>query len=281
MNAREQSPALIGSVLLHGAVAAALLFAWPWSRDLKLGSAVPVTIVTNAPPAELAPAVRAPEPQAAQTEQPAPEAPPEVTPPAPQPTPQPVPKPPTPQPKPAPPQPQPTPKPTPAPTPKPTPAPPKPAPAPTPAAKPAPKAEKSLDLDALAASVSKMSKPSSAAKGPARAATAPEARTGTGSADAAAAMNGLADELQRRWNPNCGVVEGRQVVVQVSFRLNAGGGVAGEPQAQIQGPATAAAQVGAQRAVSAVFAAAPYRNLPREFYGQLIRVTFNAREACS
>jgi biopolymer transport protein TolR len=68
VNARRQSPALIGSVLLHGAVAAALLFAWPWSRDLKIGSAVPVTIVTNAPPAELAPAIQAPEPQTAQTE---------------------------------------------------------------------------------------------------------------------------------------------------------------------------------------------------------------------
>lgn len=276
MNAREQSPALIGSVLLHGAVAAALLFVWPWGRDLKVGSAVPVTIVTNAPPAELAPAVQAPEPQTAQTEQPVPDASPEATPPAPQPTPQPVPKPPTPQPKPAPPQPQPKP----TPTAKPTPAP-KPAPAPTSAAKPAPKAEKGLDLDALSASVSKMAKPSSAAKGPTRAATAPEARTGTGTAEASAAMSGLAEELQRRWNPNCGVVEGRQVVVLVSFKLNAGGGVVGEPQAQIQGAMTPAAQVGAQRAVSAVFAAAPYRNLPREFYGQLIRVKFNAREACS
>ena len=277
MSARQQSPALIGSVLLHGAVAAALLFAWPWGRDLKVGSAVPVTIVTNAPPAELAPAVQAPEPQTAQTEQPVPEAPPEASPPTPQPAPQPAPKPPTPQPKPTPPQPQPKP----APTPKPTPTPPKPAPAPTPAAKPAPKAEKGLDLDALAASVSKIAKPSSAAKGQNRAATAPEARTGAGSADAAAAMSGLAEELQRRWNPNCGVADGRQVVVLVSFKLNAGGGVVGEPQAQIQGPATDAARVGAERAVSAVFAAAPYRNLPREFYGQLIRVKFNAREACS
>jgi len=275
VNAREQSPALIGSVLLHGAVAAALLFAWPWGRDLKIGSAVPVTIVTNAPPAELAPAVQAPEPQTAQTEQPVPEAPPEAAPPAPQPVPQPQPKPPPPQAKPTPPQAQPKP----APTPKP--APPKPAPAPKPEAKPAPKAEKGLDLDALAASVSKMAKPSSAAKGQNRAATAPQARTGAGSADIASALNGLTDDLQRRWNPNCGVAEGRAVVVKVSFRLNAGGGVVGQPRYQILGENNAASQVGAQRAVSAVFAAAPFRNLPPDFYGQTINVTFNAREACS
>lgn len=264
MNAREQSPALIGSVVLHGAVAAALLISWPWARDLKVGSAVPVTIVTNAPPAELAPAIEAPEPQTAQTEQPAPEAPPEVQPPAPQPKPQP---------------------PAPQPTPKPAPTPPKPAPTPQPtpkpAAKPAPKVEKGLDLDALQASVSKMAKPSSAAKGPSRPATATEARTGQGSAEVAAAMNGLSEELQRRWNPNCGVAEGRAVVVKVAFRLNAGGGVVGEPRALIQGADNPVSRVSAQRAVSAVYAAAPFRNLPRDFYGQTINVTFNAREACS
>jgi outer membrane biosynthesis protein TonB len=268
-------PALLGSILLHGGVLALGLLAFGSNRELKVGSAVPVTIVTNAPPAELAPAVQAPEPQTAQTEQPVPEAPPEASPPTPQPAPQPVPKPPTPQPKPTPPQPKP------APAAKLTPAPPKPAPAPKPAAKPAPTAAKGLDLDALAASVSKMAKPSSAAKGPNHAATAQEARTGTGSAEMAAAMNGLTDDLQRRWNPNCGVAEGRAVVVKVSFRLNAGGGVVGEPRAQIAGPLNAAAQVGAQRAVSAVFAAAPFRNLPPDFYRQTINVTFNAREACS
>ena len=30
-----------------------------------------------------------------------------------------------------------------------------------------------------------------------------------------------------------------------------------------------------------VYAAAPFRNLPREFYGERISVNFNAREACS
>jgi hypothetical protein len=36
-----------------------------------------------------------------------------------------------------------------------------------------------------------------------------------------------------------------------------------------------------RRAVRAVYAAAPFRNLPREFYGEQIAVNFNAREACS
>jgi hypothetical protein len=36
----------------------------------------------------------------------------------------------------------------------------------------------------------------------------------------------------------------------------------------------------ADRAFGAMYAAAPYRNLPRELYGQRISVTFNAREAC-
>jgi len=41
------------------------------------------------------------------------------------------------------------------------------------------------------------------------------------------------------------------------------------------------AQAAAGRAVSAVYAAAPFRDLPRAFYGERISVNFNAREACS
>ena len=40
-------------------------------------------------------------------------------------------------------------------------------------------------------------------------------------------------------------------------------------------------QAGAERAVRAVYAAAPFRGLPREFYGDRIAVNFNAREACA
>ncbi|MDB5445924.1 MAG: hypothetical protein JWQ97_1241, partial [Phenylobacterium sp.] len=52
-------------------------------------------------------------------------------------------------------------------------------------------------------------------------------------------------------------------------------------QAQIRGAQTAAARTAADRAVSAVYAAAPFRTLPREFYGQSIGVNFDAQKACS
>jgi len=276
---REISPALMGSVALHAAVAAALLISWRHPRDLKIGGVVPVTIVSNAPPAELSPAIESPEPpQTAQAEEPTPQAPPEPVPPAP--TPAPTPTPPKPQPKPTPPKPAPEP-PKPAPTPKPAPQ--KAAPA---KPKPPTKAEKSLDLDALAASVSKMakasgSKASSAARGPARAETAAQARTGQGSAASAAALNGLVEDLQRRWNPNCAVQGGRDVTVRASFQIGSNGQLASEVATQANGPNPPVTAAAAVRAASAVQAAAPFRNLPREFYGQRISVIFNAREACS
>lgn len=261
MTRREISPALLGSVLLHATVAVMFLISWNFTRDLKVGSVVPVNIVASAPSADIRPAVEAPEPQTAQTEEPVPAAPLESAAPEPQPTPVP-----------------------------PTPAPPK-ATKPAekvPAVKPAPpaKPEKGLDLDALSASVSKMvrpaaAKPSSAAKGPARPETAPVARQTVGTGNSAAALSGLTDELQRRWNPNCDVEGGRDVQVRLAFVIGAGGQVVGDVTPQIRGAQNAVSQAAADRAVRAVYAAAPFRNLPREFYGEKIAVTFNAREACS
>lgn len=264
MRRTEVSPAFVGSLALHGAVLAALLISWRFSHDLKIGAVVPVTIVANAPSTDLRAAEEAPQVQSAQTEQPVAEAPPQATPPAPQPKPVPPP-------------------PAPAPTPKPTPAPAKPVPTPAPAKpQPKPKPEKTFDLDALAASVSKAIKPSSAAKGPNRPETALQARPAAGTGDSAAAMSGLADELQRRWNPNCEVEGGRDVVIKVTFQLGAGGNVVGNVGSQIvRGPQSAVGQAAADRAVRAVYAAAPFRNLPRQFYGERITVNFNAREACS
>ena len=290
---RELSPALLSSVLLHGAAAAALLISWNSTRDLKVGAVVPVTIVTNASATDLAPAVEAPVEQTAQTETPGPQAPLEPVP-APQPTPQPpapAPAPPPPTPRPVPPRPTPTPTArTPAPTPAPTKAAPQPAkPArPTPPAKAAqPKADSGLNFDALLASIDKSSKtgggrPSSAPKGATRPATAPEARPNLGSGQsAAAAVSGLAEELQRRWNPNCDVEGARDVLVLVTFKIGPGGQVAGNVGSSITRGQGAVAQASADRAVRAVYAASPFRNLPRELYGQSVRVNFNAREACS
>jgi len=258
----EVNPAFVGSLALHALVLAALLISWRFTHELNIGSAVPVTIVANADVSDLRAAEQAPQAQTAQTEAPQPQAPPQAAPP-PQPEPTPAPAPPKPAPKPA------------------------PAPAPTKAEKPA-KPEKSLDLDALAASLSRSAshapaKPSSAAKGAARPETAQQARAavGAGQGLSAAALNGLVAELQRRWNPNCEVQGGRDVVVAVTFQLDAGGGVVGQVGSQIVRGQGAVAQVGATRAVSAVYAAAPFRNLPRDLYGQRVKVNFIAQDACS
>lgn len=266
------SPAAVASVVLHVGIAAAFMISWG-DRDLKVGSVTPVTIVSSAPDADLRPAVQGPETLEAATEQPTPEAPAEPAPP-----PQPVPPQPAPMPKAAP-----TPAAKVAPTPAPKPAQ-KAAPTPATPAKPAPQG---LDLDALSASLTKPARnapqrPSSAAQGPSRAETAPVARNTAGAGLAAgAAVQGLQDELQRRWNPNCDVVGGRDVLVRVVFRLGVGGQVVGDVRSEIRSAPNAVAQAGAERAVRAVYAAAPFRGLPREFYGDSIAVNFNAREACN
>jgi len=262
----------MGSVALHAAVAAALLISWRHPRDLKIGAVVPVTLVSSAPAADLSPAIEGPQAQTAQVPEPTPAAPPEPVPPAPTPAPQP----PAPQVKPAPPPPKPTPTPKPAPTVQKA-APVKPAPS---------KAEKTFDLDALAASVSKMAKPSgskasSAARGAPRPETATQARTGQGSAATAAAMNGFIEDLQRRWNPNCDVQGGRDVTVRATFQVGSSGQLASDVATQANGPNPPVTAAAAVRAASAIQAAAPFRSLPRELYGQRITVNFNANEACS
>lgn len=287
----DLSPALLFSALLHGGVLAAALVPWPWDRELKVGAVVPINIVSSIPQ-NPRPAVQGPEDLAAQTETPEPDAPieaqvaePEPQPvpqPAPQPVPQPVPKPvPQPAPKPAPkapaPKPAPTPPPKPAPDPKPAPK----APAPKPAPQAPPKKDNALDLDALASSL-KGSQSSSATRGAARPETATQARPTTGSGLTGAAMSGLSEELQRRWNPNCEVEAARNVRVRVTFRLGSDGRVVGDVRAGGQenstDPVTRAA---AERAIRAVFSAAPFTTLPREFYGDQIAVTFNAAQACA
>ena len=272
----EFSGAMLASTLLHAGVIAAALISWPWARQLPMGAAVPVNIVANAPSTNLAPAEQGPEELPAQTEAPVPDAP--APPAAPEPTPQPVPVPPKPAPKtapaPAPAKPVPTPKPAPAPA----------APAQKTPAKPAPKAEKGLDLDALAASVAKSSgaQRSSAAQGPSRAATSQQARPDLGTGQAAAALAGMSEELQRRWNPNCDVEGGRDVRIRVVFTLGSGGQVVGQVDAGgAERSSNPVVQTAAERAIRAVYAAAPFRTLPRQFYGDRIAVNFNAREACS
>lgn len=273
----EFSGAMLASTLLHAGVIVAAMISWPWARQLPLGSAVPINIVANAPVTDLAPAEQGPEDLPAQTEEPVPEAP--APPAAPAPTPQPVPLPPKPAPAPAPaPKAAPVPKPTPTPTPTPKPAPAKPA---EKAPKPAPKAEKGLDLDALAASLPGAQR-SSAAKGPSRQATAPEARPDLGSGQAAAAIAGMSDEIQKRWNPNCNVEGGRDVRLKVSFTLGGGGQVVGQVGAHgAENSADPVVKAAAERAIRAVYAAAPFTRLPRSLYGQRFDLNFKTSEACS
>ncbi|MGA0606439.1 energy transducer TonB [Phenylobacterium sp. VNQ135] len=271
----EVSPAAIGSLALHAGVAAALMISWG-ARDLKVGAVTPVTIVSSAPDFDTRPAIEGPTEQTALAETPVPDAPatPEV------PVPQPQPAPPTP------------PQPTPRTTPTPKAAPPTPAPKAAPTPKPPPKpsskaADASQDFFAsLEQTLSKSrpagGRPSPAPKGQNRAETSTTPRNTAGSGLAAGAdMQGLVQELQRRWNPNCEVEGGRDVVVRVVFNIGSGGQLVGQVASEIRGPRTPVAQASAERAERAVYAASPFRGLSRDYYGQRIAVNFNAREACA
>ena len=76
----EVSPAALGSLGLHVAVAAAFMISWG-QRDLKVGSVVPVTIVSSAPDADTRPAEQGPETLEAAAPPPARPAPPPTPPP--------------------------------------------------------------------------------------------------------------------------------------------------------------------------------------------------------
>ena len=260
----KMSPAFVGSVLLHVAVAVALIVPWPWRKPLVIRSVVPVTIVAEGP-ANVRPAEQAPQDQMALTEEPTPEAPPEPTPPPPAPAP---------------------------PPPTPTPKPPVPKPVPAPAPKPAPPApQQTFDFDSLQKSIARSRarnpsppRPSPAPRGPAQAETAVNARPAVGAATAlsATALNGLSSELQRRWNPNCEVEGGGTVIVRIAFRLGAGGVLVGDQTIQgVTGADPTQNRIAAERALRAVRQAAPFESLPSDLFGQSIVVTFDAKQACS
>ena len=278
------SPALLGSVALHAAVVAAVMVGWPWktSKKIVIGESVPVTIVTEGP-TNVRPAIEDPVEQPAETIEPVPEATPE--PPAPTPAPQPQPAPPKPQPAPTPkPQPTPPPKPAPTPTPKPQQPQPKPTPKPTPA-KPEPDVFSSLEK-----TLSKTAKPagkpaSSAPKGATnRPETATQARPGAGQMTAmqAAAISGMKDEIQRRWNPNCEVVGGGSMQIKLSFKLASNGRVSGQVTAGgAENSSDAIVKTEAERAIRAVFQSAPFEGLPPDYYNTQLNLNFKARDACA
>lgn len=266
-NKTNFSPALIGSVGLHALVVAAILIGpWTPSKPVIIGESVPVTIVTDGP-TNVRPAIEAPEDQTAQTETPTPEADPQ--PPAPVPAP-------TPTPAPAPPKAAPTPTPTPKP---PTPKPPTPKPA-----KPEPDFFASLEKT-LAKTPKATGKPvANAPKGPTRPETATQARPGAGAMTGlqAAAIAGMKDEIQRRWNPNCEVEGGGAVQVRVGFKLATGGRIVGQVTAgDSETSADPVVRAAAERAIRAVYQSAPFEGLPPDYYGQQLNLNFKARDACA
>lgn len=276
---------------------------------------------TEAPPVpapEPTPA-QAPDPVPdASTEAPGEDAPPEPAPPpppAPAPEPQPRPEPPRPTPpRPTPPRLTPPPPPTPRPQPRaqpPRPTPPRPAP-PTPRQPPRrperpapsldldaiarsaptrpaqrPSRQASLDIDSLATSLNPRPAPgqrrSSAQQGQQRQRAGPTGASGSAgrSEETALALGVISERVQRRWNLDCANPGMAGVRVRVSVDLNRNGGLIGSPRADIS-ESDGDRGVAAQRAVSAVRAAAPFDTLPPERYAEWrsVVLNFNAREAC-
>lgn len=259
------SPALVGSIGVHALVVAAILIGpWKPSKPVIIGESVPVTIVTEGP-TNVRPAIEGPEDQTAQTEEPTPDADPQ--PPAP----------------------------VPAPIPTPAPAPPKAAQAPTPTpkpptpqkptkAKPEPDFFASLEKS-LAKTPKATGKPvANAPKGPTRPETATQARPGAGAMTGlqAAAISGMKDEIQRRWNPNCEVEGGSAIQVKVSFKLATGGRIVGQVTAgDAERSSDPVVKAAADRAIRAVYQSAPFEGLPPDYYGQQLNLNFKARDACA
>lgn len=273
---REIPGGWLGSVVLHGALLAAALFAWP-KHDMQGGTVVPVKILTNAAETNLRPAIEAPDVQTAQTEDPAPQAPLETVAPTPDPAP----------PTPAPPRPTPTPKV--APKTPPTPAPKTPAPKAAPQkttppqkAQPTP----SLDLAELRRELGVRpsgGRRSSAPKGQNRPETDRVARPDAGEGLSASSVPGLQEQLSELWNPNCQVQGGRSARVVVTFVVGPGGRLMEKPTAGGQEFTTGVPRVAAERAINAVEIAEDRGHLamvPRSLHGKKITARFDPSQ-CS
>jgi protein TonB len=279
-------PSLLASFVLHAGLLLAAYITWPlWSKKVEFSEAVPVTIVAQAPSADVRPADKADQVQTAATPEPTPEAP--LAPPLPEPAPEPKPTPPPP--------PAPAPKPQPQPL---TPKPPPPQPEQPPKAKPqalnldqlaAPSKAKSSKANSSALDLSALAAPpkgakSNAPKGPARAETDFLARLAVGHATALSgdAMSALQSKLNRLWNPNCEVEGGAGVQVRVEMKLSSNGYLVGQPTLVSQagsGIGGSVVEASAQRALSAVKQGEPYTEIPREGPHDII-LNFNAKRAC-
>jgi outer membrane biosynthesis protein TonB len=269
-------PALAAAVALHvGVFVLAMILGRPSMPPI--GTAVPITIVTRGPTTDSRRAEAAPETHEAQTETPrprakAPEPPPAAPPPPPRPKVAPV-------------KPPPPPRPTASPVPKPKPPPPKPPPPRPPPKTPAqPQTEKdTFSLDALARDVATARRaspprPASGARGPTRVATAPAARPDAGPAQGATQNDiaGLAQLLQRLWNPNCDAANSESVIVNIRISIGDDGrvthfAVAGGSSSD---PVVATAT---RRAIDAIRRAEPLSL----FRDQSFPIIFDAKKACA
>ena len=258
------TPSFLAALALHAAV---FLVAMLTARTnlAPMGAAVPITIVSSAPTTDSRPAEAAPDTKAAQTETPVPLA----KAPTPPPAALPVPRPPTPTP--------PTErKPTSAPTPHPVKVPAKPTPQVAPA--------KDNFLDSVAANIRQTSKTTPqrqafAARGQAQAETAPQARVDAGQGVSQSNIAGLAQLLNRLWNPNCDAPGAGAIVIPLHFTVG--------PDGHVLGGVTVAAGINTgdpvvsaavRRAIDAVHRVEPYE---QNYRSQTFTVKFNARTACA
>jgi outer membrane biosynthesis protein TonB len=271
------APALFAAALGHVLIVAAALVSWPWlMKPVELGKVVPVTLVTNGPPADLAPAEKAPTPAPAMAPAPTPEAPPQPAPIAPAP--------------PTPPAPSAAAKPADAAKANPS--------KQTPSLKAAPSSAKSankgLDLDALMASLSsspsKASSPQTSGQvGQNRQKAAPVEQQGQGTDDRLSAneIQALGDKLGKLWNPNCQVLGANDTNIKVKIQLTAQGYVVSKQlvnQADIKASGNPVLTAAADRALSAVGRGEPYTDvLNPEHYAawRVLTVNFNAKQVCS
>jgi protein TonB len=87
--------------------------------------------------------------------------------------------------------------------------------------------------------------------------------------------------VQDRWNPNCEVEAGANINVRVVFVIGPGGRIIGQPESPGVSSPDPMLKASSDRAIRALFAAAPFAYLPSDLYGQKIALNFNAKQACS
>lgn len=263
----NRSPAFLASALFHAAMAAIAIVGLPWfTKPMQIGKVVPVTIITNGPPAELAPAEEAPQPQEALAPAPEPQAPPE---PAPLSS--------------APPKPEPTPALAKNNTPPPKPS----------QAKPS-QANQQFDLADLANRLKQereraSTRATSGQIGPNQQRAAAAASDSKGQDDSLSAneLNALGEKVGKLWNPNCQVEGAATYTLRVRVKLTPQGFLAANPELmdrdRIMSSGDQVLIAAAQRALSAVGRGQPYTDVLRpEHYAQWRETIwkFNPKDTC-